>query len=953
MDSAEAIRTAFAFGPFRFIPSQRLLMKEDRQIKLGGKALDLLHLLVLRAGEEVTKASLIEHTWPDIFVEEANLKVHISSVRRALDDTHPQATYIATVAGRGYQFVASVKKQPFSSAEESAQEPTCFSNLPPVQSLVGRQRDIDCITRALDFTNLITLVGPGGVGKTSLAVAVGHAKRNEYPDGICFVDLSATKDQSLVLHVIATALGVRSDPSILITSTLERLRGSRTLVVLDNCDHVLRAVAEFAARCTQERIVARLLVTSREPLSVFGENVQRVEPLAFPHSHSTCGVDEALAFPSVALFALRAFENADYRLSESEVHAITRICELLDGLPLAIEIAAAKLDRLGPQELLEAVTWRLRELHNKSQSAHSRHQTIWAMLDWSYQQLSEQEATLFRLLSVFVGLFEWTDVAGIARILSYDPYQTTTVLGNLVSKSLISAEIEGEQLRYRILDSTRDYAFEKLARDPLFDVAQTCHAELMLALFRRSEEEWRWVAQSVWRTRYESRTGDLRKALDWCFAKGGNAGLGIDLVISAMRLWNEQSSIFEQRSQVDRALAHCDCVPHAPQKIAILATSQAWSLMLAGRLAQETEDAWDKAQSYSEQGSDRSQQLPVLFGRVNFLIWTGRFQEATSVLDRFDRVASQARDQAAWFDCERLRTQCDLHFGRLACARTRIEQLAASFAGGVPLSKITRFQLQSYQGIRGVLSYATWMSGDTEAALRIADELVFENGRTGQVMGQTLALAFGAMPLAMWTGQIERLERYSSLLRANLNRESIAVWEPVQRFYAAVIRFERGDYNAVHSMRLAIEQIVRDRLLVVAPVCLGRLAEALLSLHDLSQACDVLEWALALLNETKAHCWLPELLRVKALAVAQLGDRRHARNLLDEGRELSSAQGATFFELRIVNDLAQMEIEEGNIDEAKRMVRPLYDTFEDKTATKDLKTASRLLATDVAYMVAS
>lgn len=544
---------AFAFGPFTLIPSRHVLVRENRPVNLGGRALDVLHLLVMRSGEEVSKNALIEWAWPNVFVDEGNLKVHISSLRRALEDTFPQATYIATVIGHGYQFVGQVQTEHVKMTDFSSDHQPVMCSLPAPSLLIGRQHDVEGVTRAIAVTKLVTLVGSGGVGKTSLAIAVAHSMHDDFPDGVHFVDLSATDDPALVPHLVATGLGVHSDPADLISAMVRHLQDRRILIVLDNCEHVRPAAATIAARLLEAEVSSCILATSREPLGVSREKLQRVEPLASPLGVEVRNASEALVYPSVELFALRALETADYRLVDRDAHAVAGLCRALDGLPLGIEIAAAKLDQFSPAELLNSGGRRLSELRNDNEAAHCRHQTLRETLDWSYQLLSTEEATIFRLLSVFAGGIEWPDIAALVRLVQYDPYQTTMALSGLVAKSLLSAEIDGEQLRYRLLESTRSYAVERLLQDPLARDAQRHHAQIVLSVFEKSEPEWARVDHRVWRARYEARTGDLRKALDWSFSEGGDASLGVDLVIFAIRLWEEQSTIYERLFQAQIA----------------------------------------------------------------------------------------------------------------------------------------------------------------------------------------------------------------------------------------------------------------------------------------------------------------------------------------------------------------------------------------------------------------
>jgi predicted ATPase/DNA-binding winged helix-turn-helix (wHTH) protein len=942
MSSAGGV--AFAFGPFRLIPSQRLLLRENRPVKLGGRALDILHLLVMRAGEEVSKNDLIEFAWPNVFVDERNLKVHISSLRRALEDTLTHATFIATVVGHGYQFVQRVNAEHVDVADFASDDQPIARSLPALSPLIGRQRDVEAVARALDFTSLVTLVGPGGVGKTCLAIAIAHARHNKFPDGIHFLDLSATDDPALVPHLVAAGLGVRGTPADLISIVTKHVQDKRILIVLDNCEHVLHGAAAIAARFVGAKIGSRLLATSREPLGVCNENVQRVEPLAFPPRVGVRSASEALAYPSVELFAMRALEAADYRLVDRDAQVIGRLCEALDGLPLAIEIAAAKLDQFSPAELLDSVGRRLIEFQIDDEAMHSRHRTLWATLDWSYQLLSMKEATIFRLLSVFAGSFAWTDVTGMARLVQYDPYQTTVALGGLVAKSLLTAEIDGEQIRYRLLETVRCYAAERLLQDPLAREAQHQHAQLVLSVFEKSEVEWAWVDTRVWRARYEARIGDLRKALDWCFSDGGDASLGIDLAISATRLWDEQSAIFEQLFQVERALNHCTSIKSAPQRMATLATSRAWTMTYARPLDAATDEAWRTALNLSKLTGEVSRHLSVMAGYAHFLIWTGRFEQAVSVLETFDKTGAQVTDRALLLDGERLRALAQLNLGMLLDAQTVLERLVAEFADRMPLSRITRYQLQRYVYIHAALAFSKWLTGQPERAFAIIEEILLNTGQVGQLMGQSIVIAFVAMPLAFLSGHIGALERYAAILRANLDRENIASFEPIHRFYASVSRHLRGDRAAIDHMRSAVEGDIRDRFMVRAPMHLGVLADALLAAGQSDDANEALEWALALQRETKENWCLPELLRVKARILAALGKPVDAWAVLYKARENAFTIGARSLELRIVNDMAQMASDEGNDREALDLLLPMYANFEDREATEDLRRSGRMLA---------
>src|SRR4030095_5181351 len=294
------------------------------------------------------------------------------------------------------------------------------------------------------------------------------------------------------------------------------------------------------------------------------------------------------------------------------------------------------------------------------------------------------EWTMFRLVSVFAGSFELTDVAGMARLAQYDPYQTTVALRGLVAQSMLSAESGGEHLRYRLLESARCYAAERLLQDPLAQDARHHHAQLVLATFEKSEAEWSWVDNRVWCSRYGARTGDLRKALERAFSDEGDVPLGVNLAISAIRVWNEQSSIYEQLSQVDRALNHCASTAVAPWQKATLAMSRAWSMTHARQLQAETDEAWNSALNFAELSGDVGRYLSAMFGKAAFFICTGQNERAVSLLEEFTLIAGKVGDQASLLDAERLGALAEMHLGRLTDVRVKSERLPRRAAPRTP-----------------------------------------------------------------------------------------------------------------------------------------------------------------------------------------------------------------------------------------------------------------------------
>jgi predicted ATPase/DNA-binding winged helix-turn-helix (wHTH) protein len=919
MRDKPTVDIAFVFGPFRLIPSQHILLKGDRPVKLGGRALDILQLLVRRAGEEISKDDLIAFAWPKVHVDENNLKVHITSLRRALGDTLQHATYVATIVGRGYQFVAQVHTERIGITDLPDEEDVECS-LPDVSPLVGRKRDVERVARALDFARLVTLVGPGGVGKTSLAIAVANARREAFPDGIRFVDLATTNDPALVPHLLAKCLGIRGHGADVTSIVADYLRDKRILLIIDNCEHVLAATASIAGRLVDAKIRGCLLATSREPLGINSENLQRLEPLAYPRKGDVRTAQDALSYPSIELFAQRAIEGSDYQLIDADVSVIAALCCALDGLPLAIEIAVAKLDEFTPSELLDSVCRSVSNIPNRQRDAHSRHHTLWATLDWSYQLLSANERSIFRLLSVFAGAFEWTDVAHMARLLDFEPYQTTVTLGGLVSKSLLTAEINGEAVCYRLLESTRQYASEALLREPIAWQAQQHHARLVLTVFEQSVTEWDWTESKVWRKRYTSRVGDLRKALDWCFGANGDPSLGIDLTIAALRFWNEQSSIFEQSFQVGRALDGCGAIAGSELRQARLAESRGYAMTLARKPRLETDRAWSTALDFAERSGDTGRLLSVMFGKAVFLIFSGRHVECIKLLSRFMALATEEGDQGSLHDGERLAAQANLQLGNLVPVRDALERIADDLANGLVPSRITRYQKERYVGTHSALAFSTWLTGRRMRGLAMTEELV-QNLRSGdQPRGQSNVLALVALPLALWSGQIPLLKRYLAILAENVERENIELFEPAHRFYSAYVRNSEGGDHAIDVMQSAIKDLIADEILMRTPMYQGVLAEALLDLGRAREADQALKLALNLRLQTQEDWYFPELLRIKARILAHLGEREKAHQVIAEAKRCAELVGARSFEGRILADMIQMA-EANQDDDAASILR--------------------------------
>lgn len=457
MDSLIDLNTASVlhFGPYAFHLRQRLILDGDRPLRMGGRALDILQVLVERAGRVVRKEQLIALVWPTSVVEEINLRVHIAALRRALGDGENGQRYIVNVPQCGYSFIAPVRCD--SAAQvvfEGLQTPQ--HNLPArLTSVTGRDSLVGGLVRQMPLCRLMTVTGAAGVGKSTVALRVAELLLQYYRDGVWQIDLSLIDDDTPLLdHVLHT-----------LESDLPGLSTRHALLLLDNCDH--RSDACRAAVETLLEAAPRLsiLATSREALQVSLETLKCVPPLTLPKRSAGDCLTEAMGHSAVQLFVSRArARQHDFRLREQDVKAVLQICRQLDGLPLAIELAAAQIDALALVGLQAQMPHGLQVLSHGRRTAVPRHQSMQAALDWSYQRLSEQEQIVLQRLSVFKMAFTLEAALAVISCPQLPSSPLAALIEGLARKSLLVVERGGSARRYRMLNTTRCYARAQLER---------------------------------------------------------------------------------------------------------------------------------------------------------------------------------------------------------------------------------------------------------------------------------------------------------------------------------------------------------------------------------------------------------------------------------------------------------------------------------------------------------
>jgi predicted ATPase/DNA-binding winged helix-turn-helix (wHTH) protein len=527
------VKSAYVFGPFKLSVAERLLKRGEEALRIGGRALDLLTVMVERAGEVISHKELIARAWPDVTVEEANLRVHISALRKMLGDGLDGARYISNVAGRGYCFVATVVRSSVQRAllqDDNAGIASRTHNLPArLATMLGREQIVRQLLTKLMTCRFVSIVGPGGVGKTTVAVAVAHALIEGFQGAVFFVDLGAFADPGLVSTAVASALGVApqaGDPLF----GLGRFLGERkVLLVLDNCEHVVDAAAQLAERVMNETPQTHILATTREPLRVEGEHVHLLHSLETPPDDPGLPAAEVLRYSAVRLFMERAQAGGYHtELSDAEAPIVANICRRLDGIALGIELAASRVASLGISGTAELLDNRFKVVWRGRRTAPPRHQTLNAMLDWSYNLLSDLEKKILFRLSIFVGDFTIKAACEVAAEEEVDDALVTRAVMRLLEKSLISTTHFERCTYYRLLDTTRAYALIKLASSGEMDRVARRHA----TAFCRYLQENKFLRSGLGESDSAESAlhiGNVRAALDWALSDHGDGAVAVEL----------------------------------------------------------------------------------------------------------------------------------------------------------------------------------------------------------------------------------------------------------------------------------------------------------------------------------------------------------------------------------------------------------------------------------------
>jgi predicted ATPase/DNA-binding winged helix-turn-helix (wHTH) protein len=552
----------FVFGGFVLRPEQQSLTNEGRLLPVGARGIAILTALVMQAGEVVDRDSLVAAAWPQTTVASGNLAVQIAGLRKLLDDGS-ETSHIATVAGQGYRFAMPVQRLtvPGGPMAQLRYRP---NNLPAAGNrLIGRDVEIVQLQTLVTTNRLVTVIGSGGIGKTRLALACSFTLPSDAdPDGAWFVELAALRLPNTVASAVALALGMDEAGARTTERLVGYLRDRQAVLVLDNCEHVIDEVAGLAAALLRKCPSLHLLATSREALGVEGEHLFPLAPLALPAANA------ALAGGSGAidLFVERARQACgQFELNSDNAATVARICSNLDGLPLAIELAAAQLQTISLGELEPLTTAQPPQLHSNRRDQAARHNTLEATLDWSYRLLTRAEQLAWCRLACFSGT--WT--RAVAREVIADAALPADlvgeILGSLARKSLITIHRRFGVVRFGLLETTRSYLAAQSEREHE-KLRLSALASALNRLFEPSRKQWETMPDVEWLSLYEPELDNLRTALVWAFGSDGDIVLGMSLVARCDMFLANLGLPVERRRWLDVAIDHL--TPDTPPSVA-------------------------------------------------------------------------------------------------------------------------------------------------------------------------------------------------------------------------------------------------------------------------------------------------------------------------------------------------------------------------------------------------
>ncbi|NNG21996.1 ATP-binding protein [Telluria aromaticivorans] len=933
------------FGPFRLLRHTRQLCHGAAPVRLGGRAIDLLSVLVERAGQVVSRAELERLVWPGLLVEDSCLRVHIAALRKALGDDAGESRYIANVPGRGYSFVAVVA----TVSEDDGGPPFDRQNAPrplPLRmtTTIGREEAMRQLCQQLAHCRLTTIVGHGGIGKTTLALATAAGLEHDYADGACFVDLAQLGSGGLVPDALASTLRI-AVPGESVMLTLERwLAPRRMLIVFDNCEHLIEAATRLIEWILRVAPCVDVVATSREPLDAEGEWVHRLEPLECPPDDPALSVEQALAYPALRLLAERAEASMEsFRLGTAELPAAIQLCRRLDGVPLALEFAAARIGLLGVHGVVEQLDDRLRLLGSGRRTVLPRHRTLRALLDWSYDLLSPSEQAVFRACAVFSGPFALESAVAVAACDAIDGAEVVRCVLGLVAKSLIMTDTRGPDGYFAVLGITRAYAAERLDEDPTRAEVARRHAALTLALMDECEASWETLDQSIWIERAGYVVGNVRSALDWAFGPGGDREIGVRLTATSTLLLSGIVSEPEMCRYASRALdAAAGGVAIDPLDEVRLQSVLSIAAIPGdadGRGPGSVADwsSFERAIEHGERSGKPLVLIEALYNTFARCFGAAAYRQADAHAARMFEVAGQAGNPRALLVARRMRALTWHMLGEHGRASSLAEEVLGARVWKLPL-RLTS-PMDRGVSMRIVLARAMWMQGHGEKAAAIAQECIERAAKDRAPFSQANALAVCAIPVALWRGDDAGARALVAQLTNHTDRHAMSYWSAWAQLYRRVMIARYSQPEDLSGIALGLDAKQSDHFATFASSLVTE--RAVMRCQQ-----GLVGWCAAEVLRASGEQVLARAAGkdgMRPQGAHEAGAAAQAEELFLRGLALARQQEARAWELRCATSLGRLWRARGQERQIAALLEPIVAAYHEDLASADLRAALQLL----------
>lgn len=896
-------------------------------IPLGSRAFEIVETLVRSAGELVTKNDLLSRVWPGVTVGDNTVEVHISAIRKAFGADRKM---LKTVSGRGYRLVGDWTARGETGQGARPAEPpavaerTIVTNIPLAASaLIGREAAVQQLCDLMSAYRVVTLAGPGGIGKTVLASEVARRLLPTTDSDVMFVELVSLSDPDLVPSAIAYALDLKLPANDTSPAAVARAIGNKKVfLVLDNCEHLIDAAATTTEALIRLCPHVAVLATSREVLRVEGEFVYRVPALEVPAQHQEESA-ELLEHSAVQLFVARTrAQQADFRAEVTELPTIAAICRHLDGMPLAIEFAAARAVTLGIGEVERHLDDRFALLSGGRRTALPRHQTLRATLDWSYELLPEEERRLLRQLAAFPAGFTWEAAAAVAN----DAKSTVASgISNLASKSLVASDSGEGDRRWRLLETVRVYAMEKLADSGEQSDVQRRHAQFYTSLFRPfgTEDQLQTALDGI--GTYKREVDNLRAALSWAFSPRGDAAMGVELATIAADFWIAVSLVSDAREWAAAALEKIGDAAGSRSEM-VLKCSLGFALLYAEGPSARAREAMTQVLALARRLDSVEFQQRAIFGLFLFTSRSTALSEASSLAHDFDEAARthdlKSQTFAAWL-VGIATTYSAAHVEASEKLEWAIEQYPINerrrdivrFGGDLRASALSHNTVNHLS--RGLL----------ETAARTAHQAVEEARGANHPAVLGVALAWAAGFVFVNIGELDTARAYSQELMEHAHRHALRPYHAVAVCVRGSIAAERGNPEAgIHDLGTSLAEMRQANYLLFYPLFRCRLATILDSAGRTKESAQEIDETLQLALDVGYRWIVPEILRVKGelLQRHDPGSVASSEELFRRAMDQARAQNALYWELSAAASLAELLLRQGRSREGQAILAPVH-----------------------------